>query len=102
MTSKFMVGRRHLRVIPGPSDVAAGDLGLDSAMQEAAAFYDRTITAAWRLAVSLYDHDVRRASDAVVDAYRQVWPTGPAGRHQAALLHALVTSARHGRDPVPA
>ena len=91
MTSNFTAGRRHLRVIPGPT-----------AADEAAAFYDRTITAAWRLALNLYDHDARRASDAVVDAYRQVWPSGPAGRHQAALLHALVTSARRGLDPVPA
>lgn len=70
------------------------------AVDEAAAFYDRTIPAAWRLALHLHGQDPRRAGDAVVDAYREVWAAGPAQRHQAALLHALVTAAR--REPVPA
>lgn len=68
------------------------------AADEAAAFYDRTIVAAWRLALHLYGQDPRRASDAIVDAYREVWTTGRPD--QASLLHALVVHARPA--PIPA
>ena len=93
MTSNFSPRRVSLRLVhPGPSadDHAAAD------------FYDRTITAVWRLATSLYPTDVRCASDAVVEAYRAVWDAGPQARDQAALLHALVTGYRISTTPVPA
>ena len=86
--------RVPLRVV-GPSDAV-------DPVDEAAAFYDRTITAAWRLALRLYDQDERRAGDAVVDAYRAAWLAGPAHRDQAWLLHALVAGTRDSLDPVPA
>ena len=73
-----------------------------AAVDEAAAFYDRTIIAAWRLALRLYDGDARRASDAVVDAYRVTWQAGPTHRDQAWLLHALVAGSRDSLDPIPA
>ena len=84
-------GRAPLTLVESPA-----------AVDEAAAFYDRTITAAWRLALRLHDGDARRASDAVVDAYRVTWQAGPARRDQAWLLHALVTGSRRSLDPVPA
>lgn len=98
MTS--MIAReRPLRLVRSrPFSAAAAT---PSSEAEIAAFYDRTITAAWRLALSLYAADARRASDAVIDAYRLVWTTGPAGRTQAALLHALVTGARPVPAPLP-
>lgn len=90
MTSNFQAPTTSRRATPATH------------VDEAESFYNRTVTAAWRLAVNLYDHDVRCASDAVVDAYRSVWAQGPEHRHQAALLHALVAGARDTRAPVPA
>ena len=90
MTSNSCVSRGHLRLVPPPRPA-----------DEAAAFYDRTIRAAWCLALHLHDRDTRRAGDAVVEAYRSVWAAGPGARDQAALLHALVISTRRGRDPLP-
>ena len=90
MSFKFS-GRVPLTLVESPDVV-----------DEAAAFYDRTITAAWRLALRLYDGEPRRASDAVVDAYRVTWQAGPDRRDQAWLLHALVAGARDSLDPIPA
>ena len=91
MTLNMALRRAPLRLVsPAPDPVDAA----------VAAFYDRTITAAWRLATALYAADTRRASSAVVEAYRDVWVTGQ--RDQAALLHALVLGARADHDPVPA
>lgn len=91
MTLNLRPGRAPLRLVsqvPDPVEAAVAE------------FYDRTITAAWRLATTLYAGDTRRASSAVVEAYRDVWIAG--ARDQASLLHALVMGARAGRDPVPA
>lgn len=99
MTS-MIVRERPLRLVRSrPSAPAATAPSFEA---EVAAFYDRTITAVWRLALSLYAADHRRASDAVIEAYRTAWTAGPASRNQAALLHALVMGSRAGHDPVPA
>ena len=92
MTLNMALRRAPLRLVsPAPDPV-------DAAIVE---LYDRTITAVWRLATTLYAGDTRAASAAVVDAYRDVWAAG--ARDQASLLHALVTGARAGHDdPVPA
>jgi hypothetical protein len=74
----------------------------DTHVEEAERFYNRTVIAVWRLAVSLYEHDARLASNAVVDAYREVWALGPEHRHQVALLHALVMGVRAQASPIPA
>ena len=91
MTLNMAVRRAPLRLVTSAPDPA------EAAVAE---FYDRTITAAWRLATALYAADTRRASSAVVDAYRDVWVAG--ARDQASLLHALVQGARADHDPVPA
>lgn len=99
MTS--MIAReRPLRLVR--SRPAAPTAPAPSFEAEVTAFYDRTITAAWRLSLSLYAGDHRRASDAVIEAYRAAWSSGPAGRTQVALLHALVIGSRADHDPVPA
>ena len=91
MTLKSAVRRAPLRLVsPAPDPVDA----------RVAEFYDRTITAAWRLAIALYAGETRAASAAVVDAYRDVWTAG--ARDQASLLHALVMGARTDHGPVPA
>ena len=91
MTLNTALRRVPLRLVspaPDPAEAAVAE------------FYDRTITAAWRLATALYAADTRAASSAVVDAYRDVWLSG--ARDQASLLHALVLGARLDTDPTPA
>lgn len=92
MTLKIFEGRPALRLV-SPAEPSV----FEAAVAE---FYDRTITAAWCVATALYPDDVRRASDAVVEAYRTAWFTD--GRDQNSLLRALVVGFRAKDDPVPA